>query len=209
MGGTRRGGSGIRHVVLHPDNNRDFGAIVSFPAVAELLARSSVTCILSKLHVIVVLRMHCRTFRIFSSLYNTTMKQIFILLLMTLPMSSLSAQTSYSNSSLQPVFTGISPSFPGGAEAKKKFISENIRYPEEAKTNRIEGTVELKFIVETNGQLSNFEITNDPGGGLGEEALRIYQLMPAWEPGRLKGESVRIPVTETLNFKLKLQPIKK
>lgn len=137
------------------------------------------------------------------------MKQIFILLFMTLSIPSLFAQASYSNSSQQPVFTGIAPTFPGGVEAKKKFISENIRYPEEAKSNKIQGTVELKFIVEPNGQLSNFEIIKDPGGGLAEEALRIYQLMPIWEPGRLKGEAVRIPVTETLNFKLKPQATKK
>lgn len=117
--------------------------------------------------------------------------------------------TALTQGSGSPVFTGEQPMFPGGNDAKKTFISSNIRYPEEAKLNRIQGTVELKFIIETDGSLSNIQVVSDPGGGLGEEALRIYEMMPNWIPGRLNGNVVRIPVNETLTFRLKAQPIKK
>lgn len=119
------------------------------------------------------------------------------------------SNTALAQSSENPVFTGEQPILPGGNDAKKTFISSNIRYPEEAKKNQIQGTVELKFIVETDGSLSNIQIVSDPGGGLGEEALRIYEMMPNWIPGRLNGNTVRIPVNETLTFRLKKQPVKK
>ncbi|MCO5233036.1 MAG: energy transducer TonB [Chitinophagales bacterium] len=94
------------------------------------------------------------------------------------------------------------PSFLGGNLAKKSFLSSHIQYPKEALMNKVEGVVELKMIVETDGSLSGIKIIKDPGGGLGEEALRVYLLMPNWQPGILYGQPVRVPITETINFKL-------
>ena len=95
------------------------------------------------------------------------------------------------------------PSFQGGAAAKKAYIMSKIRYPEEARRNQVEGMVKLKFIVEPDGRLDEFSILSDPGSGLGEEALRIYQSMPAWNPGKMDCVTRRTPVIETLTFRLK------
>lgn len=115
-----------------------------------------------------------------------------------------SAQTNESENQRQLLGIGA-PEYPGGEQAKKEFLSKKIKYPTKAKEERIEGVVELKFIVEVNGQLTNFEIVKDPGYGLGKELLRVYQLMPAWIPGGTEGVAQRVPVSETINFKLRAQ----
>jgi len=99
----------------------------------------------------------------------------------------------------------VAPQYPGGEVAKKKFISSEIKYLKKAKEEKVEGVVELKFIVESNGQLTNFEVVQDPGYGLGKEVLRVYQLMPEWIPGGTEGLAQRVPVSETINFKLREQ----
>lgn len=94
-------------------------------------------------------------------------------------------------------YTGTSPSFLGGEQAKKEFIFSNFNPPHK----NIEGTVKLKFIVEADGELANFELIENSGKGVGEELLRVYKMMPAWIPGGLEGVAQRIPVTETMKFK--------
>lgn len=107
------------------------------------------------------------------------------------------------------VFNGIPPSYPGGSEYKKEFIRKHLTYPQIAKEQKIEGIVELSFYVEEDGTLSDIQIVNDPGGGLGAEALRIYQAMPNWIPGSLQGRPTRVPVTETITFRLRSISYKK
>lgn len=136
------------------------------------------------------------------------MKYIFTCIVFLIA-SGLSAQTNQQSSSSAIEYHLIAPQFPGGKTAKNHFISSNIQYPVLAKENKIQGAVELRFIVEKDGSLTNFEILSDPGGGLGAEALRVYQLMPKWIPGELYEEDARVPITETLNFKLSSRSIKK
>lgn len=79
------------------------------------------------------------------------------------------------------------PSYPGGTEAMKKFLYENIEYPKEAENSSGGGFVVIKFIVNSYGYLQNFEVLRDPGYGLGEEALRVAKMMPKWNPGLMRG----------------------
>ncbi len=62
-------------------------------------------------------------------------------------------------------------------ERLKAYLQSNIQYPEEAARLGIEGTAKIRFIVERDGTVSSEAIVSDPGGGLGEEALRIVQSM--------------------------------
>ncbi|HUH72976.1 MAG TPA: energy transducer TonB [Chitinophagales bacterium] len=129
------------------------------------------------------------------------MKYILICALF-LGINSISAQNTNRTSSPSSEYNLISPEFPGGAAAKNHFLSTNVQYPIVAKENKIQGVVELRFIVEIDGTLTHFEILKDPGGGLGEEALRVYKLMPKWIPGDLYNQPARVPITESLNFRL-------
>lgn len=46
------------------------------------------------------------------------------------------------------------PQFPGGGEAMMKFISENVKYPEEAKKQGLSGRVIVEFTVEKDGTIT-------------------------------------------------------
>jgi TonB family protein len=129
------------------------------------------------------------------------MKYILTCLLF-LSLTGLQAQTGNITTSTSSEYNLISPVFPGGKTAKDHFLATNFQYPTYAKANKIFGVVELRFIVEEDGSLTNFQILNNPGGGLGEEALRVYKLMPNWIPGELYNLPARVPITESLNFKL-------
>lgn len=103
------------------------------------------------------------------------------------------------------IFTVVEemPEFPGGQDEMLKFISKNIKYPDQAKDKDIQGTVYLKFIVEKNGKLSHIEtIRRNLGSGLNEEAIRIVQIMPAWKPGRQNGNAVRVEYILPIRFAL-------
>ena len=112
------------------------------------------------------------------------------------------------------------PRFPGcelleGTEKSKrecadekliKYINKNLKYPREAKINKIEGRVYVQFIIEKDGTVSNTKILRDIGAGCGAEALRIVdkmnQLYERWIPGMEKGETVRVQYTMPFTFKL-------
>ena len=75
-------------------------------------------------------------------------------------------------------------SFPGGQQALLKFLSANIKYPEQAKKDSIEGKVVVKFYVETDGSITNPKIARGLHPLLDAEALRVVNLMPKWESGK-------------------------
>jgi len=79
------------------------------------------------------------------------------------------------------------------------FIQEYIRIPDAAVKQGITGVVEISFIVEASGRLSNFKEINGIGGGCTEEAFRLMQLLQ-WEPGQLKGEYLRSEYQIKVNF---------
>lgn len=94
------------------------------------------------------------------------------------------------------------PEFPGGMGALHAFLKENIRYPEAARKNRIEGKVYVTFIVEKDGSITHAKILHDIGGGCGEEAIRVVNSMPRWKPGTQHGEPERTQFNLPVQFKL-------
>jgi len=93
----------------------------------------------------------------------------------------------------EPIFTTVEEpaKYPGGDEALKKFIHENIKYPREAIKNKISGTVYVQFVVEKDGSISDVKVVRGIGGGCDEEAVRVISKMPNWIPAKQKGIPVR------------------
>jgi TonB family protein len=94
------------------------------------------------------------------------------------------------------------PSFTGGDEARVKYISENIKYPEEAQAKGIQGTVFVTFVVEADGAISDVKMLRGIGGGCDEEAMRIIENMPKWIPGKQRGQAVRVQFNMPIRFAL-------
>lgn len=107
-----------------------------------------------------------------------------------------------------PIYTALDvyPHFPGGDQARLLFLRANVRYPDVAMKNVIQGVVKILFVVEPDGTLSRFEISKSIGGGCDEEALRVAKLMPRWEPGRRNGRTVRVLISMPIVFRLPYKP---
>lgn len=96
----------------------------------------------------------------------------------------------------------VAPEFPGGQKAFGKFLGSNIRYPESARENNIQGKVYIGFVVEKNGELSDLKIIKGIGGGCDEEALRVLKSSPNWKPGMSEGKPVRTSYTFPVTFQI-------
>ncbi|MBE8727873.1 energy transducer TonB [Flavobacterium hungaricum] len=90
------------------------------------------------------------------------------------------------------------PEFPGGIQNFYNYVGKNFHRPEldEEKTLR----VYVSFIVERDGSLTDIVVKNDPGYGMGKEAIRVLKsLKTKWSPGMLDGKAVRtaynLPIT--------------
>jgi len=94
------------------------------------------------------------------------------------------------------------PKYPGGDDARTKFLQENLVYPEEARKVGLEGRVVVEFIVEPNGSLSNFKIVRHVAPILDEEALRVVKLMPNWIPEKYQDKTVRVKYEIPIIFSL-------
>lgn len=94
------------------------------------------------------------------------------------------------------------PSFPGGQAALMSYLSKNVKYPEEALKDNVQGRVIVGFIVEKDGSVSNAKIIRSVDSALDKEAIRIVMSMPKWTPGRQNGRNVRTKYNVPVNFKL-------
>jgi hypothetical protein len=101
-------------------------------------------------------------------------------------------------------FPDIEPSFPGGVFELQKFIANNLKFPVDCLDSNFYGRIEMKFIVEKDGSISNVEIHEKKIGcvQLVEEATRFLMLMPKWNPGEVEGVKKRVRVILPLNIKL-------
>lgn len=95
------------------------------------------------------------------------------------------------------------PEFPGGQAAMMKFLSEELRYPNEARDKNISGKVIVKFVVDTEGYIKNAEVIRGIGAGCDEEALRVVRKMPRWKPGKQNGKAVNVFFHLPVSFVLK------
>ena len=108
----------------------------------------------------------------------------------------------------QGIYTTIDvyPRFPGGDQARIYFLRTHIHYPEIALKSGIQGTIMAVFVIETDGTVSNIEISKGINKYCDEEAIRVIKSMPPWEPGKRSGRPVRVMVRMPIIFKIPSRP---
>ena len=94
------------------------------------------------------------------------------------------------------------PEFPGGDAALNKYLTENIKYPQTAKDNGVEGVVAVQFIVHTDGTLGTLKIVRMIDPDLEQEAIRVVKNMPAWIPAEKNGQPIEAPAQVNVPFVL-------
>lgn len=95
------------------------------------------------------------------------------------------------------------PEFPGGRDSLRQFLNANLKYPYDDKMSGREGKILIAFVVEKDGSFSNvrfvLELEPKPTDQMVDEALRVFNLMPKWTPGKQRGKVVRarheLPIT--------------
>jgi periplasmic protein TonB len=104
----------------------------------------------------------------------------------------------------KPVFTIVEemPTYPGGEEARNKYLADNIVYPQQASENGIQGTVYVSFVIDSKGNVTNVKVLRGIGGGCDEEAVRVVKAMPQWHPAKQYGKAVRYLFNMPIYFKL-------
>ncbi len=96
----------------------------------------------------------------------------------------------------------VMPSYPGDMTECYMFVARQMHYPEEAEEKGIEGRVLIRFVVEKDGRLTNFEVIETPDPLLSDEALRVLKQMPKWIPAKNKGKDVRCRYSMPILFRL-------
>jgi hypothetical protein len=147
------------------------------------------------------------------------MKQFFLFFACCLLFSTLQAQDTPVDTTIYEVVEEM-PRFPGcerfdttlqfkvqcSQASLLNFIAQNVRYPFEARTEGIQGTVVLRFVVEPDSTISNLEVMKDIGGGCAAEAIRVVSAMNPvgirWVPGKQAGKSVRVRYVLPVKFRL-------
>ena len=96
----------------------------------------------------------------------------------------------------------IEPTPEIGNDAYIEYLKENLKYPEEARENNIDGTVVITVVVQEDGSLVNFEVKRGLGFGCDEEAIRLIKEGPVWIPGRENDKNISQSVEITVQFDL-------
>jgi TonB family protein len=94
------------------------------------------------------------------------------------------------------------PNPPGGMAGWNQYLAQNLQYPAQARRMGIEGTVIVVFVVNLDGSISDVEVLRGIGGGADEEAIRVVQNSPLWEPGKQRDRVLNTRMRLPIRFKL-------
>lgn len=107
------------------------------------------------------------------------------------------------NKATKTIFTTAEqiPEFMGGQSELYKWLARNIKYPLDAKKNKIEGRVYVRFVIEADGEIGEVKVMKGIGFGCDEEAARVLKAMPKWKPATQNGYPVAIYYNMPIVFK--------
>ena len=133
------------------------------------------------------------------------MKKLILLLLMAgCCLMTANAQKTVVSQTNQKVFDTVEqmPEYPGGMQAMIEFLQTNMKYPEDAAKQKVEGRVMVQFVVETDGSVTDVHVAKQVFPSLDAEAIRVVQAMPKWTPGKEKGRVVRVKYNLPIVFRM-------
>ena len=98
----------------------------------------------------------------------------------------------------------IESDYPGGASAWQRYLNKNLRYPQDAIDNEIQGTVVVQFIVDKQGMVSDVEAISGPQQ-LRDEAVRVIKKSGQWTPAVQNGRQVKSYKKQPIVFRLETE----
>lgn len=94
------------------------------------------------------------------------------------------------------------PNYKGGMDAFYNYVIGDIRYPLQARTSGVEGTVQVQFDIERNGSISNATVINGIGSGCNKEAIRVIENASGFIAGKQRGRTISTSMIMGVAFKL-------
>lgn len=98
------------------------------------------------------------------------------------------------------------PAYTGGEDEMRKYLKDNLKYPDAARDNGVEGTVYVDFVVDNKGKVTDVVASDAVGENvdmaLKEEAVRVVASMPGWTPAKQKGKDVSAAFSIPITFEL-------
>ena len=94
------------------------------------------------------------------------------------------------------------PQFPGGASEFMKWLTKNLKYPASTQKKQVRGRVVAQFIVNTDGSVSDLELTEHLEAACDREVLRVLRMMPNWQAGVMNAKPCRTKVCIPIVFNL-------
>ena len=85
----------------------------------------------------------------------------------------------------------------------EKWVYANLKYPDDAVRDGIQGRVMVDFIIDKDGKVTDVRVVRGVDPELDAEAVRVISASPKWRPGRMNGQKVRTSVTVPVEFRLK------
>ena len=90
----------------------------------------------------------------------------------------------------------------GGLTAFYKYFGDRMKYPAQARRMGVEGKVFVQFVIGKDGSINEVKVLKGIGAGCDEEAIRVVQAAPSWNPGKQRGKPVKQRYTLPITFKL-------
>ena len=148
-----------------------------------------------------------------SQIRRTMLKHLLIVAMLLTMTATLSAQSSKRKHDRLPVkeeerisevctIVEYMPVFPGGEHALLAYVAQHLKYPEQAKKDRMEGVVLLRFVVLENGRIGKVQIIKSLESHCDAEAKRVVKSLPRFIPGKQQGKAVRVWYTLPIRFQL-------
>lgn len=101
----------------------------------------------------------------------------------------------------------VMPTFQGGDLSKfRNWVMENVKYPQIALENGIQGNVVVSFVVEKDGKISRINVLQSPDKTLTDATLAVLdkanKLKNGWKPGKQRNKPVRVTYTLPVSFRI-------
>ena len=94
------------------------------------------------------------------------------------------------------------PTPKGGMAAFYEYVGKKLKYPAQARRMGIEGKVFVEFVVDKDGSITDVNAIKGIGAGCDEEAKRVIENAPKWNPGKQRGRPVKVRMILPITFKL-------
>lgn len=100
----------------------------------------------------------------------------------------------------------VPPAFLGSPKIDRfmqEWVYRYVKYPESAIAEGVQGMVQVNFIIEKDGSVSQVRVVRSVDSRLDEAAVNVVSISPKWRPARMHGKKVRSTLTIPIEFKLK------